>query len=285
MGILDGRVALVTGAARGQGRAHALTLAREGADVIALDIVDQIETVPFPMARLDDLAETERLVKELGGRVIAMQADVRSQDQLDAAVSRGLSEFGRIDICIANAGIWQLAPIWEMTEQQWCDVVDVNLNGVFRTVRAVARPMIDARRGAIVITGSMNGIEPGMHYAHYSASKAGAIALMKNAALDLAQFGIRCNAICPGIVDTPMLNWQGGYDMFAGHSGGTREHLLDAARHDHALAGVAAIPAEAMAEAALWLASDAAAYVTGVALPVDAGHLLLRGHNFTPAQA
>ncbi|KXF53510.1 oxidoreductase [Rhodococcus sp. SC4] len=283
MGILDGRVALVTGAARGQGRAHALTLAREGADVIALDIADQIDSVPFPMATLDDLAETERLVKELGRRVIAVQADVRSQEQVDQAVSRGLSEFGGIDICVANAGIWQLAPLWEMTEQQWCEVLDVNLHGLFRTVRAVSKPMIEARRGAIVITASMNGIEPGMHYSHYSTSKFGAIGLMKNAALELGQFGIRCNAICPGIVDTPMLNWQGGYDMFAGHAGGTRQDFLEAARHDQVLAGVAAIPAEAMAEAALWLASDAAAYITGVALPVDAGHMLLRGHNFTPA--
>ncbi|ROZ52924.1 NAD(P)-dependent oxidoreductase [Rhodococcus sp. WS1] len=283
MGILDGRVALITGAARGQGRAHALALAREGADIVALDIADQIDTVPFPMATLEDLEETERLVKDLGRRVIAVQADVRSQEQLDAAVARGLSELGSIDICIANAGIWQLAPIWEMTEQQWLDVHDVNLNGVFRTIRAVSKPMIDARRGAIVVTASMNGEQPGLHYSHYTSSKAGVIGLMKGAALDLSQYGIRCNAISPGIVDTPMLNWQGAYDMYAGHPGGTRQHLLDASKHDHALAGVAAIPAEAMAEAALWLASDASAYITGVALPVDAGHMLLRGHNFNPA--
>jgi len=279
---LEGKVALVTGAARGQGRAHALTLARNGADIIAVDIADQINTVPYPMGTPDDLAGTSKGVEDLDRRVITVQADVRSQEQIDQAVSRGLAEFGQIDILIANAGVWAMKPFWELTEADWSDMIGTNLSGVWRSAKAVAQHMIERKTGAIVMTSSVNGLEPGVNYAHYVSAKHGVIGLMKSVALELAPHGIRCNAICPGAIDTGMTNWQGAWDMFAGHEGGTREDQLAGGRHFHALKGVSMLSPQVLADAALWLVSDGAAAVTGVALPVDAGHLLLTGMNSAP---
>lgn len=279
---LHGKVALVTGAARGQGRAHALTLARHGADIIAVDIVDQVDSVPYPLATPEDLAETSGQIEELDRRVVSIKADVRSQEQLDAAVSRGLAEFGQIDILIANAGIWSLKPFWELTEQDWNDMIGTNLSGVWRSAKAVAPHMIERQTGAIVLTSSVNGLEPGMNYAHYVTAKHGVIGLMRNVALELAPYGIRCNAICPGAIDTGMTNWQGAYDMFAGKPGGTRQDLLVGSKSFHALKGAGILNPQVLADAALWLVSDGAAAVTGVALPVDAGHMVLPGINMAP---
>lgn len=282
MANLEGKVALVTGAGRGQGRSHALTLARNGADIIAVDIADQIDTVPYGLSTPDDLAQTASEIEALDRRVLSVQADVRSQEQLDAAVSGGLAEFGQIDILIANAGIWGMVPFWEITEAQWGNVIGTNLSGVWRSAKAVAPHMIERKTGAIVMTSSINGLEPGMNYAHYVTAKHGVIGLMRNVALELAPYGIRCNAICPGAIDTGMTNWQGAYDMFAGHEGGTREDLLVGGKSFHALKGAGMLDPQVLADAALWLVSDGAAAVTGVALPVDAGHMLLTGINTAP---
>jgi SDR family mycofactocin-dependent oxidoreductase len=274
---LEGKVALVTGAARGQGRAHATTLAREGADIIALDISEQIDTVQFPLATAEDLAETAAQVEQLDRRILAEDADVRSQEDMDRVVAKGLAEFGQIDIVIANAGIWSIRPFWELSDAEWQDMIDVNLTGVWRTVKAVTPHLIERRSGSIVMTGSTNAIMPGYDYAHYTASKHGVLGLMKTVALELARFGIRCNAVCPGTTDSPMINNQMMYDMIAGREGGTREDLLAGATAYHALDGVTAIPPQAIADAALWLSSDEAANVTGITVPVDAGHLIMAG--------
>lgn len=279
---LDGKVALITGAARGQGRAHALTLARNGADIIALDIAAQIDTVRYPLSTPEDLAATAKAIEDLDRRVIAVQADVRSQEQIDEAVRRGLAEFGHIDILIANAGVWAMKPFWKLTETDWADMIGTNLSGAWRSAKAVAPHMIERRTGAIVMTSSVNGLEPGMSYAHYVTAKHGVIGLMKNVALELAPYGIRCNAICPGAIDTGMTNWQGAYDMYAGHPGGTYDDLVAGFRSFHALKGTGILSPQVIADAALWLVSDAAAAVTGVALPVDAGHMLLPGVNPAP---
>ena len=279
---LTGKTALVTGAARGQGRAHALTLARNGADVIAIDIADQIATTPYPLATMDDLHVTAKEIESLDRRVLPIQADVRSQEELDDAVARGLAEFGGIDIVIANAGILGVGSFWELTEAEWSDVVDTNLSGVWRTAKAVAPHMIERRSGSIVMTSSINGLEPAMIYAHYTAAKHGVIGLMRSVALELAQFGVRCNAVCPGVVDTAMVNWQGVYDMMAGHENGSRDEANGALGHFHALKGVGFLDPQLIADAALWLVSDGAAAVTGVAVPVDAGHLMLPGFNPAP---
>jgi SDR family mycofactocin-dependent oxidoreductase len=282
MARLDGKVALVTGAARGQGRAHALTLARNGADIIAVDIEDDVDSVPYPMARAGDLAETAKEVENLDRRVVAMRADVRSQEDLDAAVTAGLTELGRIDILIANAGIWSLAPYWELTEQSWNEMVDINLGGVWRAAKAVTPHMLERQSGAIVMTSSMNGLEPGMNFAHYTAAKHGVIGLMRTVALEGARHGIRCNAVCPGAIATPMHEWQGSYDMFAGHPGGTWADVEKGGKNYSLLKGTGMMSPQVIADAALWLVSDEAAKVTGIAVPVDAGHILMTGVNAEP---
>jgi SDR family mycofactocin-dependent oxidoreductase len=284
MGLLDGKVALITGGARGQGRAHALTSAREGADVVLVDIADQLETVPYAMATADDLAETVRQVEALDRRALAVTADVRDQGQLDEAVRRGIAEFGKIDILIANAGIWTQGPFWELSEQSWDEMIGVNLTGVWKSAKAVAPHMIERQSGSIVITSSVNGLEPGLNYAHYVAAKHGVIGLMKNIALELAPHGVRCNSINPGAIKTPMTDHQGAWDMFAGHEGGTEADLIEGGYHFHALKGMTFMPPQVIADTALYLNSDLAAAVTGVTIPVDAGHLLLTGVNPAPVR-
>jgi len=282
MGLLDGKVALITGGARGQGRAHALVSAKEGADVVLVDIADQIASVPYRMATQDDLAETVRQVEALDRRAIAVTADVRSQQQMDDAVARGIAEFGKIDILIANAGIWTQAPFWEITDEAWEDMIGTNLTGVWKSAKAIAPHMIERGSGSIVITSSVNGLEPGPDYAHYVSSKHGVIGLMKNIALELAPHGIRCNSINPGAIKTPMTDHQGAWDMFAGHEGGTEADMLAGGYHFHALKGMTFLPPEVIANTALYLNSELAAAVTGVTIPVDAGHMLLTGFNQAP---
>ncbi len=276
---LEGKVAFVTGAARGQGRAHALTLAKHGADIIALDIAEQIDSVFYPMSTADDLAETARGVEALGRRVIAMKGDTRSQSDLDAAVQAGLDSFGSIDILIANAAVNSLGSFWELTEQAWSDVVDTNLSGVWRSAKAVAPHMIERESGSIVMVGSVNSLESGARFSHYISAKHGLIGLMKAVALELAPYRIRCNAICPGAIDTGMMDNQKMYDMFAGHEGGTREDMLGAGTNYHAIRGAGVLSPQRVADAALWLVSDGSEMVTGATVPVDAGHGLLPRHN------
>jgi SDR family mycofactocin-dependent oxidoreductase len=279
MGLLDRKVALITGAARGQGRAHAVTCARHGAEVIVTDIARQLSTVPYQMSTPDDLAETADQVKAHGKIALAVEADVRDQSAMDEVVRRGIAEFGKIDILIANAAIWSLAPFWELTEQQWEEMIGVNLTGVWKSAKAVAPHMIERQTGSIVIISSVNGVEPGENFAHYVSSKHGVIGLMKNLALELAPHGIRCNAINPGAIMTPMINNPVAWDMFAGHEGGTENDLIEGGRHYHVLKGASMLDPQVIADTALYLNSDLAAMVTGATIAVDAGHLLLRGVN------
>ncbi|TQC46685.1 NAD(P)-dependent oxidoreductase [Rhodococcus sp. WS4] len=284
MGLLDGKVAFITGGARGQGRAHAVLSAREGANIILVDTFRQVATAPYTTAREGDMKETVKQIEALGGSVIAVEADVRSQEALDQAVAAGLAEFGQIDILIANAGIWGLGPFWELTEDTWNEMLDINLTGVWKTAKAVAPHMMERQTGSIVITSSVNGLEPGANYAHYVASKHGVVGLMKNIALELAPHGIRCNSVHPGAIKTPMTNNQGSWDMFAGHEGGTEEEMIEGGYHFHALKGATFMPPEVIANTALYLNSELAAHVTGATIPVDAGHMLLTGVNQNPVR-
>jgi SDR family mycofactocin-dependent oxidoreductase len=281
---LRGKVALITGAARGQGRSHAVTLAAAGADIVAADICRPVTTAPYPLATRDDLDATVAEVEKLDRRALAAECDIRSSADLDAAVAAGRAEFGKIDILVANAGIWALGPLWELTDEQWQDVLDINLTGTWRSIKAVAPSMIENRGGAIVVTASVNGLEAGAGMAHYVAAKHGVIGLMKNAALELGPHNIRCNAVCPGIVDTQMNDWQGCYDMMAGHPGGTPEDRRDGAYSWSALAGRGLLSPSTISKAVLWLASDDSADVTGVALPIDGGHSVLPGINPDPVR-
>jgi len=284
MGLLEGKVALITGGSRGQGRAHALTCAREGADVVIFDLTTPAVDVPYKLATTDDHAETVKEVEALGRRILAIEGDVRDQAALDDAVKRGIAEFGAIDILIANAGIWTQGNFWELTEQQWDEMVGVNLTGVWKTAKAVAPHMIERKTGSIVITSSVNGLEPGAQYAHYVSAKHGVIGLMKNIALELAPYGIRCNSINPGAIKTPMTDHQGAWDMFAGHENGTEEDMIQGGYHYALLRNTTWLDPQAIADTALYLNSHLAANVTGVTIPVDAGHLLIAGVNANPVK-
>ena len=275
---------MITGAARGQGRAHALTLAREGADIVALDISDDIQSVPYEMARADDLEQTIAGVEDLDRRGVAIQADVRSQEQLDQAVERGICAFGKIDILVAKAGISSVGPFWELSDQMWQDMIDINLNGVWRSAKAVAPHMIERRQGAIVMTASQASFEPTAQIAHYVAAKHGVIGLMRNVALELAPYDGRCNGVWPGAIDTPMINNPLMHELFAGQKDPTREAVLESVRHYNRLNDRTLLPPEVVSNAILWLVSDEAEHVTGVALPVDAGHMILPGYNPFPTR-
>jgi SDR family mycofactocin-dependent oxidoreductase len=265
-GQLEGKVAFITGAARGQGRSHALRLAQEGADIIAIDIAAQIDSVTYPMATPEDLDETVRQVEALDRRIVATQADVRDRDALQAAFDRGFAELGRVDIVLANAGIAPLT--MEPTYQEWTDVVATNLTGVYHTVEVARKALIDGGRGgAIVLTSStagLNGIggdTPGG--LGYTAAKHGVVGLMRSYANVLAQHSIRVNTVHPTGVNTPMVvNEQ-------------MQQFLEAdPQMGNAMANALPVPmieAVDISNAILFLVSDAGRYVTGVTLPVDAG--------------
>ena len=282
MGLLDGKVVFITGGGRGQGRAHAVVSAREGADIVFVDTTKPFATVPYPHTTAEDMAETVKQVEDLDRRVLSIEADVRDQDALDSAVADGLAQFGRIDCLIANAGIWTLGPVQTMSREQWQEMIDINLTGVWQTVKAVVPHMIENQKGSIVLTSSINGLEGGPFYSHYAAAKFGVVGLMKSLALELGPQGIRVNTVNPGTILTGMTDNQQGYDMMAGHEGGTRDDLLAAGRSFGILKGQGFLDPTVIANGALFLNSDLAASVTGVTLPIDSGHLAMPGINLDP---
>jgi SDR family mycofactocin-dependent oxidoreductase len=279
---LAGKVAFLTGAARGQGRAHALELARQGADIVLTDISEQIPDIPYDLSDRGDLERTAAEIEAMDRRVIAMEADVRDQAQIDRAVARTMEELGRIDILVANAGVWGLGSLWELSEDEWQAVVDVCLTGVWRTTKAVAPIMIEQGGGSIVMISSVAGIEAFKDSSHYVAAKHGVIGLMRSTALELAEYNVRCNVICPGVIDTKINDWQGAYDMMAGGEGGTPAHRDKGNLHYAALPTVAPLPPSAITNAVMWLVSPASSEVSGVVLPIDSGHLVLPGFKFAP---
>ena len=270
-GRLQGKVAFITGGARGQGRSHALTLAREGADIVALDIADQIDSVAYPMATPEDLQETVRLVEELGGRCLPIVADVRDIHAMDRAVKETVSELGRLDIAIANAGILHISAGEETLDeaaQRWGDALGVMLTGVYNTVRVVQQPMIDqGDGGSIVITSSTAGLS-GMHdgsggIGAYCASKHGVVGLMKGYAKLLGRYSIRVNTVHPMGVATPMVINEEFQRYHADHA--------DVLEISPRLLPITLLDPQDVSNAILWLVSDEARAVTGIALPVDAG--------------
>ncbi len=271
MGRLDGKVALITGGARGQGRSHAVTFAREGADIIVCDLVSQIETVPYTMSNPDDLAETVKLVEEQDQRCIAMEADVRDTAQLQAVVERALAEFGQIDILLANAGIVAPVPLVDISDAQWSDMIDTDLAGVFKSIRAVAPHMIERRSGRIIATSSMVGKTGVPGLAHYVAAKWGVIGLVKSAALEFGQYGITVNAVCPTNVDTMMIQNPAMYALFApGVTNPTREDVVPGFTALNALP-VPWVEVQDISEGMLYLAAESGRYITGETLTIAAG--------------
>ncbi len=268
MGRMDGKVAFITGAARGQGRAHALRLAEEGASIIATDICDQIASVPFAMATPDDLATTVRLVEEAGGQILSRAVDVRDSAALAAVVAEGVQEFGHIDVGVANAGIISAGTSWELSESDWQDVVDVNLTGVWKTVKALAPQLIQQNTGgSLILVSSIGGLMGFAGFSHYSSTKHAVVGLMRALVNELSPYNIRVNTVHPSAVDTPMIQ----NDMFWGAFGTSdREAFSKTFRVLHPLP-VNFIEPRDIANAVLFLASDESRYVTGLPMQVDAG--------------
>jgi SDR family mycofactocin-dependent oxidoreductase len=271
-GKLEGKVAFVTGAARGQGRSHAVKLASEGADIIAVDACAGLPTVPYDLATEADLAETVRLIEELDRRVVAHKVDVRDLEGLTAAVADGVATLGRLDIILANAGISSFASAAELTEEQWTEMVDVNLNGVWRAYRAGIRHIqAGGVGGAIVITSSVAGLRGIPNVAHYAAAKHGVVGLMRVLALEHGREQIRVNTIHPTNVNTGMIQNEPTLDLFLpGRTDRTQEDFARVAKMLNVLP-IPWVEPETISEMVLFLVSDAGRFITGSTIPIDAG--------------
>jgi SDR family mycofactocin-dependent oxidoreductase len=268
-GSLQGRVAFITGAARGQGRAHAARLASEGADVIALDICAPVsDSISYPAATPEDLAETVRAVEAEGRKVLARTVDIRDDAAVRQLVADGVEQFGRLDILIANAGVLSWGRVWELTDEQWDSVIGVNLTGTFHTVRAAVPAMIEAGNGgSIVVVSSSAGLKATPGNGHYSASKHGLVGLTNSLAIELAEFGIRVNSIHPYSIDTPMVEPDLMMQVFG--------------KHPHYIHSFGPMPlqpkgfmaASEVSDVVAWLAGDGSSTLTGAQIPVDKGVL------------
>lgn len=273
---LEGRVALITGAARGQGRAHAIRLADDGADIIAIDVCRPVsEAVTYPMPTSEDLAETVRLVEATGRKVLSREVDIRDLAAQQQLVADGIEQFGRLDIVVANAGILSWGRIWEMSEEQWDSVIDVNLNGTWRTIKAAVPAMIEAGNGgSIIIVSSSAGTKATPGNAHYAASKHGLVALTNALAIEAGEFGIRVNSIHPYSIDTPMVEPDemmkifGKYPAFL-HSFSPMPYKPVA--HDGKPGLQEFMTPEEVSDVVAWLASDGSATISGSQIAVDRG--------------
>jgi SDR family mycofactocin-dependent oxidoreductase len=274
MGRVANKVALVTGAARGQGRSDAVRLAEEGADLILLDLCGSVDSVPYPLPSEADLYETARLASAHGAKVLSRVVDVRDDDELRSVVTDGVREMGSIDVMVAAAGVLSFGLTWEMTRAAWQDMIDINLTGAWLTAKAVIPSMIDAGRGgSLVFHSSKEGLK-GLHsMGGYSASKHGVTGLMRTLSLELAPEFIRANSINATVVDTPMVHNEATYAAFMPDiEAPTREDAAAAFAPINAMP-IGWVDTGDVSNAVLFLASDESRYVSGVALPVDAGAL------------
>ncbi|MEU4647199.1 mycofactocin-coupled SDR family oxidoreductase [Nocardia fluminea] len=271
MGRVSGKIALITGAARGIGRAQAIRLAEEGADIVAVDICGPVETVVSPGATHDDLAETVRAVEATGARVVAATVDVRDGAALRAAVDAAAEQLGGLDIVCATAGISSSGGALELTEQQWQTMIDVNLTGVWQTCKAATPHLIARGGGAMILTSSIAGLRGLVGVAHYTAAKHGVVGLMRSLAKELAPHHVRVNSVHPTNVDTPMIQNDMVRKVFRpDRDNPTREEFAEAAVTMNMLPIPWVDPID-IANAALFLASDEGRYITAVTLPIDAG--------------
>jgi SDR family mycofactocin-dependent oxidoreductase len=268
----EGKVALITGAARGQGRAHAVRLAAEGAALILSDIgEDRPTTTPYSMASPEELAATASSLRNLGAEVVTRAADVRSAEQLDAVVETGIDAFGQIDVLIANAGIASISAIADMSDVTWQEMIDINLTGVFKSMRAVVPHMTGRGYGRIVATASIVGRQGSPNIGHYVAAKWGVIGLVKSLAIEVAGNGVTVNAVAPTSVDTPMIQNRAFWELFLPDKEEIlREDVVAAYQSLNPLPSPWVEPDDVAATAA-FLASDQARYITGEVVPVALG--------------
>ena len=272
-GRVAGRNAIVTGAARGIGRACAVRLAQEGANVALLDIAAQVASVPYEASGRAQLEETAALVREAGGVALPLISDVRDSDALDRATAQTIEALGGVDILVAAAGIDSWGRIWELTNEQWGPMMDVNLTGVWRSAKAVAPHMMKRKEGAMVFVASVASHKAAPFFGHYVAAKHGVLGLMRQFAVELAPFGVRVNSVDPTVVETDMVMSQPYRDFVVGHAGATKEELATYYL-DRNLGTIPWIQPVDVANAVLFLASAEARAITGVGLPVDAGAML-----------
>ncbi|MBO0779119.1 MAG: mycofactocin-coupled SDR family oxidoreductase [Ktedonobacteraceae bacterium] len=269
------RVVLITGAARGMGRTHSLAFAHEGARLVLCDACRQYDSVPYPLAQPDELADLVHEIERLGRPVIAEQVDVTDLAAMQALADRALSELGPVDIVVANAGLYSFAPSWELSEAQWDETIAVCLKGVWITCKVCIPQMLPGRSGKIICIASTAAQKGMANLAHYVAAKHGVLGLVKTLAIELAPYNINVNAVSPTSIDTTMCRNQALYDVFAGGPGplATHEHMLELMNQLNLFSDRDLLPPEAVSAAVLWLASDEARHITGSVLPVDAGYL------------
>jgi (+)-trans-carveol dehydrogenase len=275
-GRVEGKVAFITGAARGQGRSHAIRLAQEGADIIAIDICRQIDSVPYGLATTGDLEQTVKDVEALGRRIMATEADVRDYAAVQGALDTGVAQLGRLDIVSANAGIFSRGTVADLDQRSWQDMIDVNLTGVWHTVKAAIPHLKAGGGGSIILTSSNLGLKGVANAGHYVAAKHGVVGLMRTLALELAPDMIRVNCLNPTTVNTDMIQNRLTYELFApelAEAERTPETVNERFMETNTMP-VPYVESVDVSNALLWLASDEARYVTGVNLPVDAGSLL-----------
>jgi NAD(P)-dependent dehydrogenase (short-subunit alcohol dehydrogenase family) len=282
MGQLDHKIALITGGARGFGRAIAHLLAREGADIAIADIGHNLTSAHFsPMASTDQIDQTVQEIKALGREALGLQVDVTQAADCRRMAETTLATFGRIDILCANAGIFSMAPAWELSEEEWDLLMAVNLKGVWLTTKYVVPAMIQQRYGKIVLTSSRNGLKVEPNYAHYCAAKAGVIAYARALALELGPYDINVNAICPTQMTDrsrpPRAASHPYWDQVVGHANATYEEFDLASGRENLFEAGGQPDFSEVAAGVLWLVSDAARLVTGLALPMDGGWIVKRG--------
>jgi SDR family mycofactocin-dependent oxidoreductase len=271
-GRVAGKVAFITGAARSQGRSHAIRLAQEGADIIAIDIAAPVKSVTgYPPATEEDLAETVKEVEALDRRIIAHKADVRDSAALKQALDDGVAQLGRLDIVCANAGIFQTSPALELDDEGWRETIDINLTGVWNTAKVALPHLIDGGGGSIIMTSSLAGLKALGNSIHYNTAKHGVVGIMRSLANEFAQYNIRVNSVHPTTVNTIMIQNEQVWGLFDPENPHpTRESAAPIFQSLNALPVPWVEPAD-ISNAVLFLASDEARYITGVTLPVDAG--------------
>ncbi|SFL31109.1 mycofactocin-coupled SDR family oxidoreductase [Geodermatophilus ruber] len=278
MSKLEGKVALVTGAARGQGRSHAVSLASEGADIIAIDLCAQIDSVPYPLSTPDDLAETAKLVEQLDRRITTHQVDIRDLPALTAEVHAAVAQLGGLDIVCVNAGIASMSPIAEMEEATWRDVIDVNLTGAFHTVKAAIPHVVQGGRGgSFILTSSSTAKRAVPNLGHYVVTKHGILGLTETLAIELAPHGIRVNAVLPTQVDTPMIQNPSIMKLFMPYLDEPTRADAEAPESPYVALNLLPVPwidPVDVSRMVVFLASDDSRYVTGAAMTVDAGYAL-----------
>lgn len=275
-GRLDGKVAFITGAARSQGRSHALRLAKEGADIIAIDLCAPVDTIEmYPGATEADLAETVKQVEDLDRRIVATKADVRDSAAVKKAVDDGVAELGRLDIVLGNAGVFEIAPALEITDEAWQTMLDVNLTGVWNTCRAALPHLVaGGRGGSIVLTSSTAGLKGTPNTVHYTATKHGVVGIMRTLANEFGQHSIRVNTVHPTGVDTVMIQNPKTWGLFLPDDPNPSREKAEAIFATTNTLPIPWVEPIDISNAIAFLVSDEARYITGATLPVDAGYTI-----------